>query len=91
MKRSVTIKRRKDTHIPGGFQVNNGNPQGNSGAPPQSEKGGVDADNAVQDVTLEVLRENVARIQLQLAVIVEWLETIDGRLDTIDERLEQEF
>ncbi len=88
---SVAAKRRRETHVPGGFQVTRGNPQGNSGASPQSDKDGVEADNAVQDASLEALQENVTGIQVQLAVIVEWLETLDGRLDAIDERLEQGF
>lgn len=48
-------------------------------------------ESADQDATLESLAESVAGIQLQLGVIVEWLETIDARLDAIDERLEQGY
>lgn len=72
-------------------QKRRGKPQGNGGAHHNSRKDGVEAENTAQDATLEVLQENIAGIQLQLAVIVEWLETIDQRLDTIDERLEREF
>ena len=85
---STTTKRRKDTLVPAGLQVNDGNFQGKRSGTPQSGKNDVEAVDAVQDTSLEVLQENVAGIQLQLAVIVEWLETINGRLDVIDERLE---
>lgn len=88
---SVAAKRRRETHVPGGFQVTRGKPQGKSGGTPQSTGDDVSGENTDQNATLEALRESVTGIQVQLAVIVEWLETIDQRLDTIDERLEQGF
>lgn len=84
-------KRRNETHVPEGFQVNDGKPQGNGGVSPQSAGDGASGENADQDATLASLAESVSGIQLQLVVMVEWLGTIDQRLDAIEERLEQGF
>lgn len=89
------VKRRENTLVPG----SPGKPQGKGGMSPQSGRQGMNGESADQeatldgrpDRTLESLAESVAGIQLQLGVIVEWLETIEGRLDAIDERLEQGY
>lgn len=80
-------KRREDTPVPG----SPGKYQGNSEASPQSRRRGASKESADQDATLESLAESVTGIQMQLGVMVEWLETIDQRLDAIEERLEQGY